>query len=508
MTPDHRTSRRRRYLSLGAFLILALGPSAWAVGGVIAAGLLALAVSGAMTLRAARRRSREAAGDEAGTGQGARRLGVDPAGRPVRVTDRQLAAHALIVGASGAGKTTTMLSILADQIARGAPVVAIDMKGSPAFARSLREAAHAAGRGLRVWSPDGPGLWNPLAHGNATALKDKLIAAERFSEPHYMRAAERYLQTAFQVLHASHPGRATTLDEVVAVMEPRRLAASLRRVPPALGDRVQDYLAGLTPDQLSAVRGVGTRLALLSESSAGRFLTGGDPAREIDLGTALEGGDVVLFSLNSSVYGKLAAQLGGLAIQDVVSATGRRLDRGGEVREALPQATVAIDEFSALGADNVLALLARGREAGVSAIVATQELTDLERAAPGFRDQVLGIIAVKIFHRQDVPASAHTVAQMTGTERVWERTEQIRSPLGPPGSSLGTRRQVERFIVDPNEIKTLRTGQAVIVSKTPSTRIARVRVTPPRVVTGPAAHPPARGVSGAGRDQPAPGVTR
>jgi conjugal transfer pilus assembly protein TraD len=253
---------------------------------------------------------------------------------------------------------------------------------------------------------------------------------------------------------------------------------------------------------------VGTRLALLSESSAGRFLTGGDPAREIDLGTALEGGDVVLFSLNSSVYGKLAAQLGGLAIQDVVSATGRRLDRGGEVREALPQATVAIDEFSALGADNILALLARGREAGVSAIVATQELTDLERAAPGFRDQVLGIVAVKIFHRQDVPASAHTVAQMTGTERVWERTEQIRSPLGPPGSSLGTRRQVERFIVDPNEIKTLRTGQAVIVSKTPSTRIARVRVTPPRVVTGPAAHPPARGVSGAGRDQPAPGVTR
>jgi conjugal transfer pilus assembly protein TraD len=204
----------------------------------------------------------------------------------------------------------------------------------------------------------------------------------------------------------------------------------------------------------------------------------------------------VLFSLNSSIYGKLAAQLGGLAIQDLVSAAGRRLDRGGGVRDALPQATVAIDEFSALGADNVLALLARGREAGVSAIVATQELTDLERAAPGFRDQVLGIIAVKIFHRQDVPASAHTVAQMTGTERVWERTEQIRSLLGPPGSSLGTRRQVERYIVDPNEIKTLRTGQALIVTKTPSTRIDRVQIRP------------ARRAAGTGRDQPAPGVTR
>ena len=113
------------------------------------------------------------------------------------LTDRQLAAHALIVGASGAGKSTTLLGILGAQIRRGRPVIAIDMKGSPAFAAELR----AGGRGRRAaacgsWTPDGPGHWNPLAHGNATALKDKLIATERFTEPHYQRAAERYVQTA------------------------------------------------------------------------------------------------------------------------------------------------------------------------------------------------------------------------------------------------------------------------------------------------------------------------
>ena len=50
--------------------------------------------------------------------------------------------------------------------------------------------------------------WNPLAHGNATELKDKLIATERFTEPHYQRAAERYLQTAIQVLARAHPDAA------------------------------------------------------------------------------------------------------------------------------------------------------------------------------------------------------------------------------------------------------------------------------------------------------------
>ena len=61
----------------------------------------------------------------------------------------------------------------------------------------------------------------------------------------------------------------------------------------------------------SAVWGRGWRS--LSESTAGALLARGGPG--VDLAAALEGGDVVLLSLNSSVYGKLAAQLGALAIQ-------------------------------------------------------------------------------------------------------------------------------------------------------------------------------------------------
>ena len=143
----------------------------------------------------------------------------------------------------------------------------------------------------------------------------------------------------------------------------------------------------------------------------------------------------MLFSLNSSTYGKLAAQLGALAIQDLTSAAGRRLERPGH---GVPvPATIALDEFSALGADNVLSLLARGREAGVSVLLATQELADLERAGPGFRDQVLGITALKLAHRQEVDASAVAISRLAGTERVWRETRQLpslqRRPARQPG---------------------------------------------------------------------------
>jgi conjugal transfer pilus assembly protein TraD len=476
--PAPRSSPARRYFSLALWAAVLMAPSVTVAAGLIVGGaLLMLGPALARAIGRVRQAPRVDRGAEVV-------LGRDAAGRTVSLNDGQLAAHALILGASGSGKTTTLLGILGAQIRAGRPVIAIDMKGSPAFAAELRRVATAAGRRLRVWTPDGGSHWNPLAHGNATALKDKLISTEQFSEPHYQRAAERYVQTTLQVLHAAYPGRPARLDEVVALMEPKRLASVLRQVPRPLAERVQDYLAGLTRDQVSAARGLGTRLALLSESCAGPYLVpespggpGGRGGTTIDLRAGLEGGDVILLSLNSSVYGKLAAQLGALALQDLVSAAGDRLGRDGEPGSG-PAATVAIDEFSALGADNVLALLARGRESGVSIVTVTQEMADLERAAPGFRDQVLGIIGVKIAHRQDVPASAEMIAQMAGTERVWEPTLQMRGMFAPAGSGRGrgTKRQVEQYLVHPNEIKTLAVGEAVILTKLPTAQVQRVRI--------------------------------
>jgi hypothetical protein len=526
MKPPPRPPRPPYWILVALVGLLTL-PFTWALAAMAAAATAQVAL--AVARRSKSLQARPATGTRAGAGAGIR-LGVDERGRDVVLSDRQLAAHGLIVGASGAGKSNTLLHILCDRVERGLPVVAIDLKGSPEFARRLEQAAARAGRPFRIWTPDGPAHWNPLAHGNATELKDKLVGTERFTEPHYERAAERYIQTALQVLHAA--GRQPQLADVVELMEPKRLAAMARQIEPALAARVHDYLGGMTRDQLSAVHGLGTRLALLSESTAGPYLARrrGGAGVEVDLPRALEGPEVVLFSLNSGIYGKLAGQLATLAIQDLTSATGHRLQRM-QAGESVPQAIVGIDEFSAIGADHVINLFARGREGGVCMLTATQEFTDLDRAGRGFRDQVLGIVGLKIVHRQDVPASARVVAEMAGTEWAWDVTRQIRSPFAAGQGSRGTRRLVERFVVHPNEIKALEPGQAVMLSKLPQAQVIRSRVSAPPPVAPPARAAPSepsgpqptapapprghgrsaprRSGPGLGRgDQPDPGVTR
>ena len=232
---------------------------------------------------------------------------------------------------------------------------------------------------------------------------------------------------------------------------------------------------------------------------------------------------MAVFSLNSSTYGSLAAQIGTMAVQDLVGAAGARLAAGARRWPAglrpraptrrgrapgggsAPPGLVAIDEFSALGADQVLALFARGREAGVSVLLATQELTDLDRAARGLRDQVIGNTALKIVHRQDVPASAHAVAQMVGSERVWEETRHFgatggRGAIGP----RGTRREVERFRIHPDAIASLPTGAAVLITKVPRAEVRVVQVTPPALAASAPGSRPGRAGRALVRGEPTP----
>lgn len=399
----------------------------------------------------------------------------------LRLPPEHLRQDTLLLGSTGTGKTTSMAVLAEGMVGSGAGLCVIDLKADPEFADLLALIARAHGVPFREWEIGGEARWNPFAHGDRTELMNKLIELEEWTEPHYKRSAQRYLQTALGVLFEL--GEPRDLAIIARYLSPRRLAELVDRekrsgkLDSARADEVKHYLAALDPSDSSAIYGLANRVALLAESSAAESLRGGQGA--IDIGASLAEGGITCFSLDSARYGETASQLAALVARDIGTICAERIAGGGS-----RPAYFMVDEFSALPTDHVSALISRSaRAAEVGIVLATQELADLTRINPAFCDQVLGNTQVKIIHRQDVPESAERMAKVAGTKTGWHETFRIEHEVFA-GRQIGHGRKVgegsmtkvEQFRVHPNELKGLGCGRAVVIRKVPELLVDTVSV--------------------------------
>jgi conjugal transfer pilus assembly protein TraD len=386
-------------------------------------------------------------------------VGRDDRGRAVRIpTGGASGRHTLVVGTTGSGKTVTQAWIAGRLIEAGHAAVAIDPKGDRTLRDELHRTAHRARRQFREWTPEGPDAYNPFAHGSDTELADKALAGETYTEPHYLRQAQRYLGHATRALRAG--GRQITLATLVEVLEPRRLEVAARGIEDEhQAERLQDYVDSLSPEQVRGLGGTRDRLAILAESDVATWLqphSAIGPA--IDLLRSVQAGDVVYFGLDAGRRPLLAAMLAAAIVQDLLTVAANQQQH--------PRPTVVlVDEFSAVSPDGVARLFGRGRSAGMSLLLGTQELADLHPAEhPNLADKVLGNIATLIAHRQVVPDSAEQIAAIAGTQGTWVHTQRTDHRLNGAagGQDTGTRTRGREFAIHPDDIKQLRTGWALV----------------------------------------------
>ena len=80
-----------------------------------------------------------------------------------------------------------------------------------------------------------------MGRGTPTEIADKALAAEQFTEPHYLRQAQRYLGLMLAAMRAAGEWPAS-LDRVVHYFEADRLEYLARRCEGELGERVGAYV--------------------------------------------------------------------------------------------------------------------------------------------------------------------------------------------------------------------------------------------------------------------------
>jgi TraM recognition site of TraD and TraG len=390
--------------------------------------------------------------------------------------DARSGRHVLIPGATGSGKTTSLAALLVDHVTRsGFGAVILEAKTDRALLEAARSAAAARGAAFHLFSPIGPGVYDPLAHGSVDERSERLIAVESWGSADagfYRQAASPFLRLVLRVLDAGE--RPVTLAGVAASCSPDELVNLAGQVgDPGTLAEVKATIAALHGDQQRAVAGLRARLQNLASSDLARAWL--DPERVgtdcFDLREAIARREVAYFRFDTDRTGNVGRAVAQMVLLDLGAAASAMMGSG-------VGTFVAIDEFGALEAPALDRLFARGRAAGFSVAVGTQTLADLRAAGPAVRERIGATISAIVCHRIGEQADAEWVAELIGAVPTWQTT--IRTEGYGRATSEGTRTRGYRFEVNPSELQRLGPGEAYVaqLERSDSRRSSKVRVVP------------------------------
>jgi hypothetical protein len=365
----------------------------------------------------------------------------------VDLTLAEVAGHGLTVGGPKSGKTT-FLQLLIDAAAERLPIIVIDPKGSSALADTVREHTGV------VWTLDGTlpaDLLDPRPH----QVPDMLLEAEDYApdaRAYRDAAQQRALWAAWSLSLNKQP---QDLAQLRRLLDRETLMAALephRGRDPHIADwltRLEHQHGGIED---SGARGLDRALGTLLDGPAirGSLRACKEALRLEDV---IDTRGLVLFSLDELTYPQATRKIAAW----VLLAMGRLAQQlpAGDDPHA-PRALLLLDEVGALGtsARHVRALVGRAREAGLSVVMATQGLSDLESVDRALVHQVLQDTAWQLAFRQGSPRDAEHLEKLFG--RAWVT---VNSSWRSDG--LRTKQLVERARVPIDEwMNTLHPGDA------------------------------------------------
>lgn len=388
-------------------------------------------------------------------------IGVDKNARMVELSDKAANQHTLVLGTTGSGKTVTVCNIVESAINRGLPLIYIDGKGDYDLACRVQQYGQAQNRPVSIFAMRGPSMaYNPLATGGFTSKKDRIIELREWSEEHYKKLAEGYLQSVFKVMeYCEIPCDLTTLADHLDL---KKLKALVRehesKIPNAQG--LMDELNH--QDQASkSIESLVSEIRNFTSSEIGPLFKTEEGKPVLTLSDVLANNGIAYFCLPALEFPSMSKTLGRLIINDLKATMAQQLSSGTKNK-----VYVIFDEFSVFAGEQVLNVINMGRSAGIHAVLSTQSLSDIasgrKENADHFINQVASNCNNFILHRQNSPDDAEKLAEMMGTRNTLEYTAQV-SQSGP--TNMGTVRRTRGFIAHPDEIKSLQTGEAFFFSK-------------------------------------------
>ncbi len=358
------------------------------------------------------------------------------------------AAHIVAIGATGSGKTQSLLRLAAAHLALGWQVVVIDAKEDPDTARAF--AAHARRTGLprrtvRTWPQDGP---MDLLRGDGAAVRDRLMATAAWTEPYYRAVAS----TLLTLVCDDPDGPPRSLSELVERLDPVALRtrwAGTPRGPVAAGIKDPDIQ--------------GVRFRFFSLAAELEVIGATSPDGD---GWSWEDATAAWVTLPTSTRASTAGAFGRAALVDLIAYL-RDLHR----RDATRPILLIVEELGAVvSADPSTALLVvealeRARSARCRTVVSVQTIEGL--GDTDARARILHGGAAVLAHRMPAP---EPVSELAGTR--WALEASLGVDAEGRMLDAGSVREQHTYSLPPDTLRRLPVGHAVLVHDSRWTHVA------------------------------------
>ena len=396
-------------------------------------------------------------------------IGLNKSKRKVYIQDN--AKHIFIAGTTGAGKTVLLSNFIKSACSKQYALLIVDGKGDTGEGSLLEIAKKFCAeykRALYVINMNEPSQsvkYNPFVNANATIIKDMLINMNDWSEEHYKVNTERYIQLLARLLILD--GKIISFSVIIEHLQSDKIIELLKRLVEYEKITKDEHLKykKTFEDGSKIIEGAAARFATLQESEIGSIFD----VEGIDIYQALKEKAVILFVLNPLLYPETSSALGRLILIDAKKAVSKMFN-------SKSRKFFILDEFNAYCSPVAVDLINKSRSAGVCCIPAVQSLADLEfEGNDKLKTQVLENCNNYVVLRQNAFTSAEEWARTIGTRETLEMTYKIDEL---ESTKTGSAKSVREFLVHPDEIKGLKDGEAVFVSKG-TNKVERIKVNKP-----------------------------
>jgi len=401
-----------------------------------------------------------------------------PSNAPNYISDEENNRHQLVLGKSGSGKTVYLMNHVKSCTERSLPCIFIDAKGTFDLVVKMAMLAERSGRVFKLFTLNSDILDKP-DHAHLAYIKKYISTYSPFSEVTGATGWKNRVMALFEAVTTKSMGELyyknqweIYITSVLNVCKKANMRLDLVKLVQVIKE--QDILTkaaldlGLVDDahiiESADTEGLSTvynQLRLFTMTDYGYlFDTSKTDMPTIDLAKSIANNEIILFLLNGSAFKVDTERVAQMVISDLNATF-----------SSFPVHTKCyciFDEFSGYISPALATTLDKGRSYGMHAIVGTQSLSVIENRQGG--KELVEALTANISTFTILPLSnasdIEAMANVLGTKKTTETTTQINYHEGG-GTGLGSSKIVDKYIINPQDIRHLQRGEAYIYRTDP-----------------------------------------